>query len=143
VFLWVSVVTRMILGGLADGDSLPDPRVILNKLPEDLEALYSSLWGRIAPRNRPDAARMLTIFRTYTLSPQPKLAGSLLDPFRASGVPCHVFWVADGAAPADKTYITHTLKRRLASRTGGLLELTSSGQIDSLHSTVHGWLDTV
>jgi len=143
VFLWVSVVTRMILGGLTDGDSLPDLRVILDELPEELEALYSSLWGRIAPRYRPDAARTLTIFRTYTLSPQPELAESLPDPFRASGIPFHVFWVADGGAPADKTYITHTLKRRLASRTRGLLELTSSGQIDSLHRTVHDWLDTV
>ncbi|KAK4452492.1 vegetative incompatibility protein HET-E-1, partial [Podospora aff. communis PSN243] len=135
VFLWVSIVTRTILAGLTDGDSLQDLQSMLEELPGDLVDLYSSLWRRINTKYRPHGVRIITIFRTFIRSPRTGLGKTLPERLLTSGIPAYILWFADGGAPADTDYITKTLTRRLASRTRGLLEMTPSGQVDCLHRT--------
>ena len=61
VFLWVRVVTESLLEALTNNDSIDDLQKILQGLPSDLHALYSTILGRVKPSYKPKAARLLCI----------------------------------------------------------------------------------
>ncbi|KAI1358203.1 hypothetical protein F5Y08DRAFT_124953 [Xylaria arbuscula] len=61
VFLWVRVVIESLVEGLTNHDSIDDLRKLLQELPSDLHALYSTILQRIKPSYKPKAARLLCI----------------------------------------------------------------------------------
>ena len=140
VFLWVAVVTNALLVGLTDGDTLEDLQNMLDDLPSDLAYLYTSLWEKIKPNYRSDGARLILLYQAYTQSPilRPTLVSVIQTP-----MPAEVLWHAQGGGPMSPELIVRTLKRRLNSRTMGLLEVTSASVIEYLHRTVRDWIETV
>ncbi|KAH8897912.1 hypothetical protein GQ53DRAFT_637417, partial [Thozetella sp. PMI_491] len=132
VFLWVSLVVRSLLENLREGDTLQNLKATLDALPTDLSKLFDSIWNRISPRYLAEASKIMQIrsVRKHPLTPL-------------------TLWCTDESVPLDFNVrkITRTMslgirkniKRRVNSRTRGLLELKSAGHIDYLHRTVREW----
>jgi hypothetical protein len=62
VFLWVAIVTKSLIAGLRNHDSVSDLQRRLEKLPSDLDALYTHMINRIDPLYIDEASRMFRIF---------------------------------------------------------------------------------
>ncbi len=140
VFLWVSVVTNALLIGLTDGDTLEDLQRMLDDLPSDLAYLYTSLWEKIKPNYRSEGARLILLYQAYTQSP---ILNATLFSAVQTRMPAETLWHAEGGGSMSPELIVRTLKRRLNSRTMGLLEVTSANVIEYLHRTVRDWIETV
>jgi hypothetical protein len=61
VFLWVAIVTKSLIDGLRNHDSVSDLQRRLEKLPSDLDALYTCMINRIDPLYLDEASRMFKI----------------------------------------------------------------------------------
>ncbi|KAI0156101.1 hypothetical protein BJ166DRAFT_500102 [Pestalotiopsis sp. NC0098] len=132
VFLWVSVVVNTLCEGLTEGDKLSDLQAELERLPSDLEQLYSSIWIGVKPKYKSHSSQLFQILECST---QPLDALTL--------------WLADDDKALQRdinrmtddqqSYAKRTMKRRLNSRTRGLLEVTRDGQVDYLHRSVRDW----
>lgn len=135
VFLWLSLVVKSLLEGLSEGDGLRELREALDALPDELEALYSFIWASIKDRNHRVSAQIMSLFR----------AAHKLDYL--------TFWLADSTvdyaqAPepqsmsdAARSGILETVRRRLDSKTRGILEVSTAGIIDFLHKTASEWME--
>ncbi|KAK4160799.1 hypothetical protein QBC43DRAFT_324981 [Cladorrhinum sp. PSN259] len=135
IFLWVSLVVRTLVESLVEGDILAihDLQEALEKLPQDLSDLYRQIWTRIKPEHVKESSK---IFQMVEAS---------LSSMDAVGL-----WLAESQAPLDfdmttmtedrRISITQLTKRRLSSRTRGLLELSSGVTIDCLHRTARDWI---
>ncbi|KAH7165296.1 hypothetical protein EDB81DRAFT_641211, partial [Dactylonectria macrodidyma] len=128
VFLWVSLVARTLCEGFTDGDSLSSLQATLDDLPSDLHELYQRIWRRISPKHLRDSCHL---FRIQYASTQPLHATT--------------FWLADeynmsvdivAASTAHSDYILGSMRRRLNSRTQGLLEVSHDDYVDYLHRSV-------
>ncbi|KAF7555992.1 hypothetical protein G7Z17_g1710 [Cylindrodendrum hubeiense] len=134
VFLWVSVVVRALCEGLTEGDNLKELQTLLDSLPTDLSALYSSIYLRVKPEYRSDSSQLFQIHNCST---------TLLD-----AVTLHLAHMDDEEAMEQdvvaitgklRPHIIQTLVRRLNSRTRGLLEVSKDGHVDYLHRSVREW----
>jgi hypothetical protein len=133
VFLWVSIVVRSLLTALTEGDGLSDLRTIVDQLPSDIALLYDAIWARIGGRNMVASAKLLTTFKA--------VQGTLNY---------ITLWLADESQPLEYDIRTlseegmagvwEIMKRRLDSRTRGILEISTSGHIDFLHRTASDWI---
>jgi hypothetical protein len=133
VFLWVSIVVPIICKGLTDGDKVPTLQAILDDLPTDLSELYQNIWHRISPDHISHSSQLFQI-RYLSLS-TPRVI---------------TFWLADEDKSFDENiivvkeqfaeYILQRIKRRLNSRTHGLLEVSTDGAVDYLHRSVKEWV---
>ena len=133
VFLWVSLVVRSLLEALTEGDGLSDLRTIVDQLPSDIALLYDAIWARIGGRNMVASAKLLTTFK-------------------ASGeAPTYItLWLADEKQPLEydirtlseegRAGVREIMKRRLDTRTRGILEISTRGNIDFLHRTARDWI---
>ncbi|KAI1399897.1 hypothetical protein F4819DRAFT_497705 [Hypoxylon fuscum] len=141
VFLWVSVVVRGLLISLQEGDKLSDLQKTVNSLPDDVSTLFQVMWERTNPQYHGEAAQYFSIVETYYKYD--------LTPYTL-GV-----WLGDDDTSVDLDFhevdrsflssATLSLKRRLNSRTRGLLEIYpwedfSSGGVDYMHRTVREWV---
>lgn len=75
VFLWVHLVVRSLLEGLNTGDKTVDLIVRVRELPTELNELFSVMLGRVNPRHRAQAFRLLHI--TQQLLPHVQDTGVL------------------------------------------------------------------
>ena len=62
VFVWVAIVTKTLVAGLRNHDSLSDFHRRLDKLPSDLDALYTHMINRIDPLYISETSRMFRVF---------------------------------------------------------------------------------
>ncbi|KAK3950449.1 hypothetical protein QBC32DRAFT_376216 [Pseudoneurospora amorphoporcata] len=136
VFLWVSIVTNVIIEGLRDGERIESLRRKIDELPSDLGRLYTSLWRGIKPEYKPDGARLLVLFETF------HQGFKFVGP---KGLTAERLWLADGDSPVPNAQriirqIVQNLERRLASRTRNILEVSPSGVVDYLHRTARDWI---
>ncbi|KAK4142187.1 uncharacterized protein C8A04DRAFT_38443 [Dichotomopilus funicola] len=143
VFLWVSLVMKAVLNSLTDGTTLIHLEHLVDSLPEDLSKLYENLWRRVKPSYQRAGSRLLLLFRAYTNSPQLNLKTNKIA--LPSGMEPYILWLADRHNPPEDNprRILQVLRRKLASRTMGLLELTHHAHhVNYLHRTTKEWLDT-
>ncbi|KAK4170002.1 hypothetical protein QBC43DRAFT_40063 [Cladorrhinum sp. PSN259] len=138
IFLWVSLVVATLLEELTEGDilAMQDLQNALDELPKDLLELYRQIWTRIKPRHAPQSSKMFQILEASE------------DP-----VDVVTLWLAENQGPLDfdmrtltvdrKDYITQLMTRRLSSRTRGLLEISSDGNVDYLHKSVKDWINMI
>ncbi|KAH6842443.1 hypothetical protein B0I37DRAFT_447917 [Chaetomium sp. MPI-CAGE-AT-0009] len=140
VFLWVSLVMKMLLKSLTDGSTLTHLEHLVDSLPEDLSKLYERLWRRVKASYQRSGSRLLLLFRAYTNAPTLDLKAKKVA--MPSGMDSEMLWLADRNPPGKPEHIMHVLRRRLNSRTMGLLEMTQSGRVNYLHRTTKEWLDT-
>ncbi|KAH8165644.1 hypothetical protein CIB48_g2592 [Xylaria polymorpha] len=136
VFLWVSVVVLVIIEGLSEGDQWDEIHDMVNLLPEGLSQLYQRIWATIKPKYISESSHLFQIHRAYT--------GQLN---------AITMWLADHPDPLQidiktiddqkMTLITHTMRRRLNSRTRGLLEISPARQVEFLHRSVRDWIEPI
>ncbi|KAH6976880.1 hypothetical protein EDB80DRAFT_593930, partial [Ilyonectria destructans] len=136
VFLWVSVVVQTLRDGLTEGDRLADLQAVLDELPSDLSGLYQNIWSRMKPGYLAHSSQLFQIHRCST-----------------SSLGAVTMWLADEENSLDENiniirqqrarHILQVMKRRVNSRTGGLLEVSDYGQVDYLHRTVRDWILTI
>ncbi|KAH6617407.1 hypothetical protein F5144DRAFT_586364 [Chaetomium tenue] len=140
VFLWVALVMKAVLNSLTDGTTLTHIEHLVDSLPEDLSKLYENLWRRVKPSYQRAGSRLLLLFRAYTSTPQLNLRTHKIA--LPSGMEPDLLWLADRNPPDKPHRILQVLRRKLASRTMGLLELTPAHHVNYLHRTTKEWLDT-
>ncbi|SPQ25662.1 da302975-2847-4bb6-be34-3e73d817684f [Thermothielavioides terrestris] len=140
VFLWVAVVVRALVSRLTEGDQLAELQATLDELPQDVEELFEAIRRQINARHRAHLARYILL----------KLASS------ASGdnvkLPAVTMLLADedeegpihqGLSPMDEAKeasMIAVMRRRLYSRTMGLLEIGPRGEVQFFHRTVLEWV---
>ncbi|KAK7983218.1 hypothetical protein PG989_010620 [Apiospora arundinis] len=135
VFLWVSIVVQSLLISLSDGESLHDLQATLSMLPSDISSLYDVIWERTEERNRRDGSWMIQVL------------------VAAQGpLECLTMWLADESRStrADLEQLPYNfrehaavlLKRKLASRTRGILEIADGPEkvVDFSHRTARDWV---
>lgn len=66
VFLWVSLVTDSVLGGIVDGDTLTDSYRLLDDLPSNLSDLYDNLWSRVESEHKGERSQLLCVLDQYS-----------------------------------------------------------------------------
>ncbi|KAH0499693.1 hypothetical protein TgHK011_006868 [Trichoderma gracile] len=143
VFLWVSIVTQLLLDLLSEGYSIPRAREILESLPPDISSLYDTIWDTIRSQHLPDASFMMQVLRAAD-GPLPWFTMWLIEALRSDDVskcapldinmlPTHSDW---------KIAAMKSLQRKLAAWTKCILEVRSEcydGYVDFTHRTARDW----
>ncbi|KAK8064411.1 hypothetical protein PG994_007049 [Apiospora phragmitis] len=117
VFLWVAVVVQSLLISFSEGEGLSDLQDTLRALPSDM--------------NRRDASWMIQVVAAAA-GPLEDLTLWLAEESRTTRI--NVEQLPNNV----KLHAHVSLKRRLATRTRGILELTS-GCVDFSHRTARDW----
>ncbi|KAI0098837.1 hypothetical protein GGR51DRAFT_537144 [Nemania sp. FL0031] len=126
VFLWVYLVVQSLLEGLTNGDGPRDLLSRLEELPPNLEQLYAKILGNLGDRYLDHASRLFQLVRACEGPPTLLCIAlaDLEDGERAIQAPVKPM------SDKEKSSILKNMKRKLASRCLGLLEVPSMG-IDS------------
>jgi len=123
VFLWVSLVVRLLVDGLENGDDVSDLLQKLRSLPSDLADLYRSMMNRMSPEYRGQAAEIFMLHMEWRDNTREKpfpaavLAIALQQPSSATH---------NSLAPDDDgmlRWAVQSIEARIRSRCYGLLEL--------------------
>ncbi|KAK4098524.1 hypothetical protein N658DRAFT_544006 [Parathielavia hyrcaniae] len=140
VFLWVAVVVRTLAEQLSAGDSPADLFAALSKLPQDLEGLYEVIRRQISSKYRPQSSEyFLLLLEAHQTPHTPNLSAVtflLADEDEKSSFHCKFSTWAE----TRTSWMVDMMKRRLKSRTMGLLEISPNGTVGFLHLTVLEWL---
>ena len=157
IFVWLRVVVEALVESATEGVGMRGLENILRSLPSDMSLLYDTIWARIPERSQKRGAVLLWLMEISPLS-----MGSMLRSVPAWLADEYAFQTIDierehlGRIGSGQPfhYIRAALKRKLASRTRGLLELVcldpSSATTDTLdgldqwmvsytHRTVKDW----
>ena len=133
VFLWVSIVVQSLLTGLTDGDKLSDLQTTLDDLPEDIQELFQRIWDSIDERYKGQALQFV------------QFHGNAKPPLHAV-----TLWLADEEDPLNLDIgqlhirkVVEAMKRRLNSRTKGLLEISTHGHVEYIHRTAFDWINGI
>jgi hypothetical protein len=132
VFLWVSVVVNALCEGLTEGDKLSDLQAELDRLPSDLEQLYSSIWLGVKGKYIAHSSQLFQIIECSTQQLD-VVTLSLADDDNALDQNINEM------TKERRKHIDQIMRRRLNSRTRGLLEVSPAGQVDYLHRSVRDW----
>jgi hypothetical protein len=138
VFLWVTLVVRMLSKQLRDGDNLCELRKTLKDLPDDLSRFFQDIWSRIEPNYLKEASQLFQIKEASKACGLILYASTLwfsLD----SAASCIT---AGGNVASWQPVTMQRLKRRLNSRTKGLLDVYNTkygSRVDFLHRTAREW----
>ena len=151
VFLWVVLVTHLLLGGLQDGDRLPELIIKFDSMPVELggdDGLYGFMMRNIKHEHRRQCFEILQLVRYSRSSP------TLLSLAFADGE-YHDF-VSSGSKTmlplqVDQVkYVLNRMEDRLNSRCAGLVEVvknpyvepgTSSNRVQFMHQTAKDFVE--
>lgn len=131
VFLWVRMVTEVVVAGMEDGETIKELTERVDELPPDLCDLYQGIWDKLDPKGQTTVARMLRLLEASIghLTAPMLFAAEQPDAEEALKMPMHAL---------EKLVV-----RRLRSQTRGLLELSESGLVGYLHRTARDWSLTI
>ncbi|KAH7130987.1 hypothetical protein EDB81DRAFT_950406 [Dactylonectria macrodidyma] len=136
VFLWVSLVVQSLVIGLSEGESLSTLQTVLDKLPTDIHSLYDAIWERISPRNKADGSAMLQMV-DMCHGPLSWFILWLADEWHSSSLSGELL------AREARSSALKLLKRRIDTRTRGILELSSPrvnrATVNFTHRTANDW----
>lgn len=142
VFLWVKIVVTALLEGLSDGDTLPDLQETIDELPEDLSQLFQAIWDRIDSNYHEDASQLFQIMEVAS-----KYHWGLSAFALWLGDEHHTIETSrDEIKSINRKLVILNMRRRLSSRTKGLLEVHDGfsaelGQrVDYMHRSVKDWV---
>ena len=119
VFLWVVLVSRSLQKGFTNADDIHDLQTRLRALPPTLEGVFRQMFNRIEPVYQKQTAR---IFLIALIAPELSLmALSFIHQESLSDIQSMEIksWT-----PEEVKERYHTMKRRLAGRCDGLLEVS-------------------
>lgn len=142
VFIWVKLVVNELIEGLCDGDTIEALRGTLASIPSELEGLYQRAILRIGAQRASDARKRYS-YETYVMFQIAicQMRPMSLQTFFAATI--NLVSSPEELANFQKSQqlpSTELLRRRLASRSGGLLEETETlqtgqGRIEFIHQT--------
>ena len=138
VFLWVSIVVNQLRIGLIEGDKLSDLQAIIDDIPSDLSSLYDNIWRRIKPSYIRNTSQIFQIHQC-ALDSDERMDAFLL--YLADEDQNALEEDIDNLLETRKKYVSEVIRRRLDSRTRGLLEIADDGYINYLHRTVRDWIE--
>lgn len=138
VFLWVSVVVAQIRLGLREGDSISELNAVLEDIPADLTSLYDNIWRRIQPSYIKSSSQIFQIHQC-TIDSDGKTDAVLL--YLADEHASAAVNDLDAVMETRQEHVKSIVKRRLDSRTRGLLEIADDGYVNYLHRTVKEWIE--
>lgn len=148
VFIWVKLVTQALVQSAAEGAGLFELQAVLETMPRDIRKLYDAIWASIPDHNRRRGALLIQLVH-FMNAPD---IDSLLS--------AAVAWLADEYAFRtdelmhdlpdnlfEGSLFSVQLKRKLASRTRGLLEMVPQpkelGQaaVSFTHRSAYEWVN--
>jgi hypothetical protein len=140
VFLWVSVVVRTLAERLTDGDRLGHLHAIVDQLPGDIEALFEAIKRKINSRHTKQSSQyfllLLEAQRQNVMMPPSAVTFFLAEEDDASLVNRDFCNTSEN----KRSWMISTMRRRLNSRTMGLVETLKNGSVTFLHRTVLEWV---
>ncbi|KAK4196079.1 hypothetical protein QBC40DRAFT_300613 [Triangularia verruculosa] len=138
VFLWISLVVMNLIKRLNDGDRLQELLYIVKSLPNDLENLFESIKQHIDPGYFGHASQYFQLRHAAWKADLPisAIAMKLVD--EKDSDPIHQD--LKGITEIQRCGMIDIMRRRLNSRTMGLLEISGKGVVDYLHRTVQDWI---
>ena len=150
VFIWVRLVVDMLAKGIQDGTPHRTLKEKVNKIPQELRDLYADTLRRIEPEYSLEAFIMLQT-ALCSFEPLPlKIFMAILDINVAHGG-IHNIYTAAAIANDAMAQSTSSHKNRLASRSGGLLEVVQRDQsipdsdgfvVQFIHQTVKEYVQS-
>ncbi|KAI1421707.1 hypothetical protein F5Y12DRAFT_688017 [Xylaria sp. FL1777] len=152
VFLWVSVVVKLLLKGLRDYDTLADLKCRLEELPDELECLYSHMLWQMPKRHRNQGSKFLQLVlkssRTQGSFPMTLLQLSFAEHEEYDR--CFSANYKGLEVCEDEAYRLEAVEGRLRSRCCGLIEVQGhpdlgrhqgNNNVSFLHRTVSEFLE--
>jgi hypothetical protein len=142
VFIWLRVVVEALVESATEGAGMMELEAIFDSLPSDMCALYDALWARIPDQACNRGAILLHLVKavgqhwplnwlTIWLADEFALHSDLMETVDISNL------------KNEQTSIESmklSLRRKLASRTRGLLELSEVGDVGFAHRTASEWV---
>ncbi|KAL6409917.1 P-loop containing nucleoside triphosphate hydrolase [Ilyonectria robusta] len=119
VFLWVTLVVKSLLSGIANGDKFADLQRRLAELPTDLKKLFQKILESIEPRYKAQASQFFRIHEKHGSIPILRFAFADEDDVELQPSSQHTQLLAD-----DFCFRCSQMKSRIDSRTKGLLEVS-------------------
>jgi hypothetical protein len=165
VFLWVYVVVQSLLDGLESRDNVVDLILRVRELPTELNELFSVMLGRISPRYRAQAFRLL--FITQQLLPDvhdAKVHAVVLSYAEEYGYTTKTLPICETIPSAELEERQQAIEAVVRSRCLGLLEvgllkapsksdsrsaaatfkgLATTYTVDYIHKSVAEYLDAI
>lgn len=123
VFLWVRIVTGLLLRGLDDGDDLDDLLPKLRALPSDLRELYTRMMQKMPPDYQVQASQMFQIFEWWRLHHESDPLELLLLAFAIQQPSTALNFDENAWDTQMKKRYSKRIKARVRSRCCGLLEV--------------------
>lgn len=141
VFLWVHLVVKSLLQGMANGDRISDLKRRLDSLPSDLEQLFDKLLRSLEPFYFSHASQLIQLLKTAPVPPTP-LEMAYADEEDLDVVLSKEIrpWTLDEAVE-----LSEGIRRRLNSRCKGLIGVTQYAnsnleRVEFLHRTVKDYV---
>ena len=141
VFLWVRIVVESLITGCRDGDSIEDLQKRLNALPADLEELFKKIIQRMDKEHFHDVSQMIQLVEAAT-TPLSLLDLSMAQEGLDKALTANIHAIS----ATEISYRAEVMRRRLGSRTQGLLEARmydtfgAAAPVSFLHRTVRDFL---
>lgn len=152
VFLWVTLVVRLVIIGLQEYDTVPRLLQRIDDLPPDLEKLYDHMLGSMSPQNRVEGSRMLQLVLRSMLT-HGDFPMTVLQLSFAEEEDCGIAIPKGISAISsqDESWRSESIEGRMRSRCCGLIEVLdprvlgedrSQKPVGFLHRTVVEFLQT-
>lgn len=143
VFIWLRVVVEALVESATEGTGIMELQAILDSLPIDMCDLYDAIWTRIPDQTRNRGAILLHLVKTVGQHwPLSWLTIWLADEFAALDSD-RILTIDLSSLDDEQTSIESmklSLRRKIASRTRGLLELSEVGNVGFAHRTTSEWV---
>jgi hypothetical protein len=142
VFLWVYLVIRSLSEGLRDGDTMKDLLARISRLPSDLEELFRKILDHLDATYFEQASILFQLMAAAVPRPLTVLSFA----FAEEGFDAAMTATVGPLNPGQLSSRAETIRRRLNSRSKGLLEATPTkshperAQVQYLHRTVKDFL---
>ncbi|KAJ3530640.1 hypothetical protein NM208_g9240 [Fusarium decemcellulare] len=136
VFLWVAIVVEFWLVDLIEGVRLSNLQATLDDIPDDVAKLFERIWNRIEPKFRAEASQYFQLIEAMRRQNHSTFLQTLW--LADEEIPCE-FDLNGVTTTAAKNALKNT-KRRLNSRTKGLVEIYADDRVDYLHRTGRDWV---
>ncbi|KAK4098411.1 hypothetical protein N658DRAFT_432079 [Parathielavia hyrcaniae] len=140
VFLWVAVVVRTLARRLSAGDSFADLFATLSELPRDVKELYEVIRRQIDPSYLSQSARYFLLLLDARQTPHTPIPSAVTFLLADEDEESRLHLDFSKTSVTGKSWMVATMRRRLSSRTMGLLEISpANGTVGFLHRTVLEW----
>ncbi|KAK3312753.1 hypothetical protein B0H66DRAFT_607812 [Apodospora peruviana] len=154
VFIWLKVVVDALMESATEGAGISELQGILESLPSNISQLYDAIWARIPEHNRRRGAVLLRLVQITADYCQLNWSLAwLADEYafrQYDDIATEHTMISGVSMETDVAFVNDfcaILKRKLASRTRGLLEIgrpgntigTNEGVVNFTHRTAQDW----